>query len=119
MVSESSKKVSRQNAPHYQWSSVCDGWHLLRHAALSVIEERVPPGAGEVSHYHEHARQFFYILQGEALIELNNMQYRLQEGEGLHIAPGQIHRLSNDTEVELRFLVVSAPPGHGDRIMVS
>ena len=34
-------------AEHYTWGGVCDGWHLLKDPTLSVIQERVPPGAGE------------------------------------------------------------------------
>jgi hypothetical protein len=36
--------VSLENAEHYNWGGACDGWHLLKSAALSVIQESVPPG---------------------------------------------------------------------------
>jgi mannose-6-phosphate isomerase-like protein (cupin superfamily) len=58
--------VSISNAEHYVWGQVCDGWHLLKSDGLSVICERVPPGAGEIAHYHERAHQFFYVLSGRA-----------------------------------------------------
>jgi hypothetical protein len=50
--------VSNASAPHYTWARICDGWRLVDTPGLSVIEERVPPGAGEVRHYHNQARQF-------------------------------------------------------------
>ena len=62
--------VSSENAEHYTWGGVCDGWHLLKSSNLSVIQERVPPGAAEVNHYHKKAHQFFYVLSGEATIEI-------------------------------------------------
>ncbi|MGA8345596.1 MAG: hypothetical protein WB781_26940, partial [Candidatus Sulfotelmatobacter sp.] len=40
--------VSRENAEHYRWGVDCDGWHLVKDAQLSVIEEFMPPGAAEV-----------------------------------------------------------------------
>jgi mannose-6-phosphate isomerase-like protein (cupin superfamily) len=107
--------LSRQNARHYEWGSGCDGWHLHEGEDLSVIEERVPPGAAETRHRHRRARQFFYVLSGEARLELEGREHRLGPGEGLHVAPGAAHQLCNQGPAELRFLVISAPPSHGDR----
>jgi hypothetical protein len=33
----------------------------LQESNLSVIEERMPPGASEVRHFHTNAQQFFFI----------------------------------------------------------
>ena len=62
-------KVSKETARHYIWGGICDGWHLLETESLSVIEERIPAGGGEVMHFHEKAQQLFYILDGEAMFE--------------------------------------------------
>ena len=43
---------NRSNAEHYVWGDGCDGWRLLDRPDLSVIEERIPPGRGEVVHFH-------------------------------------------------------------------
>lgn len=103
------------SAEHYVWGDGCDGWHLLRDAALSVIRERVPPGAAEVAHRHRHARQFFYVLEGDAVIEVDSVRHALPAGHGLHVPPGVAHRFRNDSAADVHFLVVSAPPSHGDR----
>lgn len=107
--------VHRSLARHYSWGEVCDGWHLLEGSDLSVIEERVPPGGGERRHRHRVARQFFYVLAGEARIEVEGVVHRLRPGTGLHVAPGQAHELGNAGSEDLLFLVVSAPRSHGDR----
>ena len=109
------KAVSTANAPHYTWGQQCDGWHLLQGFDLSVIEERMPPGTAEVRHRHVRARQFFYVLEGEAVLELEGVQHRLGTREGLHVPPGAAHQMRNDTDAELRFIVVSSPKSHGDR----
>ena len=108
-------KVATANARHYVWGDACDGWHLLEGDDLSVIEERVPPGASEVRHLHRDARQFFYVLEGEATLEIGGTAHVLHRGEGLHVPPGTAHRLRNDSSADIRFLVVSAPMSHGDR----
>jgi len=49
-------------------------------------------------------------------IELESVVYRLQSGEGLHVPPGSAHQLRNEGEGNARFVVVSSPKSHGDRI---
>ena len=107
--------VSTANAPHYTWGQQCDGWHLLQGFDLSVIEERMPPGTAEVRHRHVRARQFFYVLEGEAVLELEGVAHRLAAREGLHVPPGAAHQMRNEADGELRFIVVSSPKSHGDR----
>lgn len=108
--------ISTANAEHYLWGHACDGWHLLATDELSVIEERMPPGSFEQRHRHRHVRQFFYVLEGEATLELDGTAYRLHAGQGLHVPPGSAHQMRNDSRGELRFVVVSTPKSHGDRV---
>jgi len=105
-----------RGAEHYRWGGVCDGWHLLRRDDLSVIQETVPPGAGEAAHLHILSRQFFYVLEGSASMEIGETTLELRAEEGIEIPPGTSHRLFNAGNVPLRFLVVSMPKSHGDRI---
>ncbi|PJJ60420.1 cupin domain-containing protein [Hymenobacter chitinivorans] len=110
--------VSTATAEHYRWGEGCDGWHLVKTAALSIIQERMPAGAREVSHYHERAYQFFFVLAGEATLEINGVPHRLQAQQGLAVPPLVVHQLRNESGQELHFTVTSQPPSHGDRILV-
>jgi mannose-6-phosphate isomerase-like protein (cupin superfamily) len=110
--------VSRKNSEHYTWGRGCDGWHLLKSPALSVIQERVPPGGAETRHYHKHAQQFFFVLSGEAVMELENSEVILGPQDGIVVPPGSPHRLLNKGNMDLTFLVISAPPSHNDRLPV-
>ena len=107
--------VSTGNAQHYHWGDACDGWHLLADDDLSVIEECMPSGTAEQRHRHAWARQFFYVLEGEATLELDGVTHQLRRGEGLHVPPGAAHQMRNDSTAQIRFIVVSAPKSHGDR----
>jgi len=110
--------ISRDNAEHYIWGDHCDGWHLLKSAGLSVIQERVPPGGAEVKHYHTQAHQFFFVLAGEATLELAQQVLKLGPHQGFSVPPTVPHRLLNASDQDLSFLVISAPPSHGDRVLV-
>jgi mannose-6-phosphate isomerase-like protein (cupin superfamily) len=111
-------KVSKETGRHYIWGGNCDGWPLLETESLSVIEEKIPPGGGEVTHYHEKAQQLFYILDGEAMFETNGVTTVVGKGEGYHVSPGAWHRIRNLGTEDLHFLVVSQPKSHGDRVNV-
>ena len=112
------KPVSIDTAEHYQWGSGCDGWYLAKTAGLHVIEERLPPGAGETLHFHRAAQQFFYVLEGSATFVLDGHPVAAVAGQGLSIAPGVRHRVRNTGHGALRLLVISQPPSHGDRVDV-
>jgi mannose-6-phosphate isomerase-like protein (cupin superfamily) len=110
-----SEPVSTATADHYVWGKVCAGWHLVRSEGLSVIEECMPPGSEEQRHWHQHARQFFYVLEGELTIDFDDRTTVIKRRQGIEIAPGLPHQAKNRSDAETRFLVISQPPSHGDR----
>ena len=117
---QASAPVSAANATHYTWGSEenpCDGWHLVRTPELSVILERMPPGTSEVRHYHERARQFFFVLEGELTIALEGDEFKLGPQQGVEVAPTVPHRVFNRSPQDARFLVISQPPSHSDRVI--
>jgi mannose-6-phosphate isomerase-like protein (cupin superfamily) len=109
------RAISKSTAEHYIWASQCDGWHLVRNPQLSVIQERMSTGTSEVRHFHHHAQQFFYILSGKAVMEVDGRPIVVTAGEGIWIPPGTSHQMRNDSGDEVHFLVISHPPSHGDR----
>jgi mannose-6-phosphate isomerase-like protein (cupin superfamily) len=116
----SPKITSANSAEHYKWGgpqqSSCDGWHLVKSPGLSIIEELMPPDTSEIRHYHAHARQFFFVLEGEFTLEVEQHDFVLHPGEGIEVAPGERHQAFNRSAVNVRILVTSHPPGQGDRI---
>ncbi|MCU1324490.1 MAG: cupin protein [Acidobacteriaceae bacterium] len=111
--------ISTADAEHYKWGGPagtdCDGWYLLQTAALNVIEELMPAGTAEARHFHKQARQFFYVLDGELTLEIEHHDFVLHKGQGLEIAPGQAHQAMNRSSADVRILVTSQLPSHGDR----
>ncbi|BCE03800.1 cupin domain-containing protein [Marinicellulosiphila megalodicopiae] len=108
--------ISTQNSEHYKWADICDGWHLLKSENLSVIEELVPPGSTETLHYHCRAEQFFYVLSGQATMIINDSRKIIESFSGIYVPKNAKHQLINETDQALRFLVISTPPSHGDRV---
>lgn len=119
-MTDSNQIVSTASADHYKWGGPngidSDGWHLVRTDELSVIEEYMPPGTREARHSHVRVRQFFYVLAGQLTLEIEQREFVLRAGDGIEIHPGQRHQALNQGSQETRFLVVSQPKSHGDRV---
>lgn len=109
-------KKSKENSEHYIWGDNCSGWHLVKSQSLSVIEELMPPYTQESKHYHEKSQQFFQILRGTATFEIENDIIQVESGAGIHIPPKTKHRIRNDQQENLEFIVISEPTTRGDRI---
>lgn len=110
--------IDKSTAEHYQWGANCDGWRLVNRPELSVIQDQMPPGTSEVRHYHERARQFFCVLSGRAVMELNGVREQVGVGQGIEIPPGQPHQIFNESNSVLEFLVISQPTTVGDRVVL-
>jgi mannose-6-phosphate isomerase-like protein (cupin superfamily) len=111
-------KISKQQAEHYTWGDQCDGWHLVKKDDLSVIHERMPAHTSEVKHYHQHSRQFFFVLSGTTTIEMEGEEIVLHPQEGVEVAPLVPHQMFNKSSEDMEFLVISQPISKGDRIIV-
>ena len=117
--------VSKNNTPlgeggnHYQWGNDCDGWVLLDTENLSVKQERMPAKTSETLHYHEKAQQFFFILKGIATFEVEEKSFTVQAGEGFHIEAMKKHRIINNTNEDLEFILSSQPSTNNDRYNIA
>lgn len=101
--------VDIHNTESYEWASGCKAWVLNESAVTSVKEERMEPGTREQLHLHKQMEQFFYILEGQALIYLEGKPTPLHAGQGLRISPLTTHYIANESALPVRFLVISAP----------
>jgi len=106
----------QQPLKHYQWGAGCDGWNLVDQPELSVKQERMPPHTAEAKHFHRQSRQFFFILSGIAVFELAGRRVEVGPQQGIEIAPGAEHRIKNESEADLVFILCSQPSTVNDRI---
>ncbi|MBO0790470.1 MAG: cupin domain-containing protein [Ktedonobacteraceae bacterium] len=111
--------ISKQNAEHFTWREVCDGWYLVNQPSrLTVLQERMPPGSSEARHFHREAYQFFFVLSGIATLEIDGQPYELHPQEGAEVPPLIPHQMSNLSDAPMEFLVISQPNSRDDRVFV-
>jgi mannose-6-phosphate isomerase-like protein (cupin superfamily) len=118
MIRERTDTPLGDGGNHYQWGENCDGWNLVEENSLSVKLERMPPHTSEQKHFHATAKQFFYILKGEAVFEIKRERITVKKEQGIYIEAGKEHRIINESNEDLEFLLSSQPSTVNDRINV-
>jgi mannose-6-phosphate isomerase-like protein (cupin superfamily) len=88
---------------------------MVTKADLNVQLERMPLATYDLLHVHDNTRQFYFILEGKATIDVGANVIELEAGSGIEIAPGTPHQMRNDSTQDLEFLVVSSGPPRRDR----
>jgi len=108
--------VNKANADSYHWGENCKTWLLANQQDMTVAQEHMPPQTSEERHVHQKARQFFYVLDGEAVMDLDTEKVVLHANEGIQIEPNTPHTMTNRSDKAVEFLVISCPSTKGDRV---
>ena len=65
----------------------------------------IPPHTRQRKHSHYRQTEVFYILEGEATITINEVDYPARPGGAFICSPGEVHNLWNKTDREFRLVV--------------
>ena len=85
----------------------------------SLAEARVALGQTTEEHYHVHAEEIYYILQGVGRMWLEGSIRDVVAGDGIVIPPGERHSIKNTGKDTLVILCCCAPAyTHEDTILV-
>jgi len=65
----------------------------------------VPPRTRQRLHFHREQTEVFYVLQGQAVIELAGEEFLARPGDGFICCPGDHHSLWNRLDEDFRLVV--------------
>jgi mannose-6-phosphate isomerase-like protein (cupin superfamily) len=74
----------------------------------SLAEATVPVGRPTERHYHKLSEEFYFILEGKGVMEINGEEREVSTGDAILIPPGAWHQIT--ASQTLRFLCCCAPP---------
>ena len=77
-------------------------------ANQSLAEATLPAGTATDRHHHKLSEEFYYVLEGRGLMEIDGTEREVGPGDAILIPPGAWHRI--EASEELRFLCCCAPP---------
>jgi mannose-6-phosphate isomerase-like protein (cupin superfamily) len=66
----------------------------------------LPSGTSVGRHRHEGVEEFYYVMNGEGAVRVNNETASIKKGDAVPILLGDIHSLENTGSGDLEFMVV-------------
>lgn len=110
--------IDTRTVEKFEWGHNCSVWTLLNNSKLTVMQESMPAHTQDELHYHKESTQFIYMLSGILHVELNGKLIKLEAQQGLEIPQGANHRVLNQSNNDVSFLLISAPGHTNDRVIV-
>lgn len=74
----------------------------------SLAEASLPKGSATDRHYHKLSEEFYYLLEGRGVMELDGERREVGVGDAILIPAGAWHQIT--ASEDLRFLCCCAPP---------
>jgi len=74
----------------------------------SLAEAVVQAGASTQRHYHKLSEEFYFVLEGRGIMEIDGVDRGISRGDAVLIPAGSWHTVK--AEERLRFLCCCAPP---------
>ena len=76
----------------------------------SLAEATLPPSGATQRHYHKVSEEFYFILEGTGLMELNGETKEVTPGDAILIPRTAWHQITANEGQTLRLLCCCAPP---------
>ena len=78
-------------------------------AGHSLARIRIPSGKSSSLHYHKVTKETYYIIRGEAGMQVNGEEFKLLPGQVCYLEPGDVHKVQNHGKEDLEFLAYCVP----------
>lgn len=98
--------LSQHDEIIYELIGQAVGESTERHSVAYVI---IPSGKSSLLHYHPHAEESYYILQGKGHILLEDEDAVVVPGQAILIPPLKPHKITSIGEADLAFLAFCVP----------
>jgi mannose-6-phosphate isomerase-like protein (cupin superfamily) len=74
----------------------------------SLAEASIPAGGATERHWHRDSEEFYFILEGRGVMEIDGEEREVGTGDAILIPAGAWHRIH--AAADLRFLCCCSPP---------
>ena len=77
-------------------------------SSQSLAEASIPAGNSTQRHWHKDSEEFYFLLEGRGLMEIDGTERDVGPGDAILIPAGAWHQIT--ATAPLRFLCCCAPP---------
>ncbi|MFK8137265.1 MAG: mannose-1-phosphate guanylyltransferase/mannose-6-phosphate isomerase [Bdellovibrionales bacterium] len=110
------EKTSPKAANEHVFSIRPWGKYIVVHEEENYKLKRITVKSGERLSYqsHKHRSENWIVVQGQALVTLNDQEHVLEVGESIFIPSGSKHRVANSGKIDLEFIEVQTGSYFGE-----
>ncbi len=76
-----------------------------------MVLDSLAPGFETTFHAHKKADEFFYVINGEGIVELDTMKYEIRSGSVIFVPSGTAHKLRVSNKYSLNLIFFFDKPG--------
>lgn len=91
----------------------------LEAGALGARMWRLRPGEASTKHRHQEQEELYVLLEGRGRIRIDEESLELVPLDALLVEPDSVRQVFNDTDVDVLWLVVGAPPEPANTLEMS
>jgi len=77
---------------------------------MSIATILVDKGESSRLHYHKQMEELYYIVEGEAEMNIDNQKEKVIPGHAILIPVGVFHQIKNIGSTVLKFISIDSPP---------
>lgn len=92
--------------------------YIMKGPRMNFGIVRLVSGEDFRGHYHNVMEENFFVLEGKIDFTVDGKSYTLSEGQYIHIEPGEVHYLKNNTETPVKAAFALAPFMENDKVEV-
>ena len=92
--------------------------YLMKGPRMNFAIVQFQAGQDFKAHYHNEMEENFFILEGEVDVVVNGAVHRLTPGQLIHIEPGEIHYVINNSSSAVKMISTLAPYRDVDKVDV-
>lgn len=95
-----------------RWKMLMNGMHL--EGEWNCVEYVVlTPGASVGEHVHMRTEEIYYIVRGQAVVTMNDVELHASPGDLITTPIGAAHSIANRTDEDMHFFVIEVFPHAG------
>ena len=91
--------------------------YLMQGPRMSLGLCRLRPGEIYRPHVHRIMEEDFYVLKGQLRVEVDGTCILAEEGQMVHIEPGDFHTCSNPGDEDNEYIIACAPFSKDDKYL--
>lgn len=106
-------KTSKQRPGHFYFGD----YDQINLGLSYAYEEKVGPFEDRL-HYHKTGQEYYWVMQGEGILEVEGKQVKLTPDQLLMVETGEKHHITQVTQAPFAVAVICTVKSEEDKVIV-